>query len=90
MDEKLIDYTRVVALMAQQDVLESQTAVHFCKSVLPQLLVELEVMRRVAQNANAFLGSLAPQPQDAADKPEPAAKPQRAKAKRRKAKGVRK
>jgi hypothetical protein len=90
MDEKLIDYTRVVALMAQQDVLEAQTAVHFCKAVLPQLLVELEVMRRVAQNANAFLGSIAPQPQEATPEQEPAAKPKQAKPKRRKAKGGRK
>jgi hypothetical protein len=90
MDEKLIDYTRVVALMAQQDVLEEKTAVQFCKAVLPQLLAELEVMSRVAQSAHSFLASISPAP-----KPEPVAvaPPQpakKARPKRRKSKGVRK
>jgi hypothetical protein len=90
MDEKLIDYTRVVALMAQQDVLEEKTAVQFCKAVLPQLLAELEVMSRVAQSAHSFLASLhsEPKPEQAAAKPSRPAKKDRPK--RRKAKGVRK
>lgn len=90
MDEKLIDYTRVVALMAQQDLLEEKAAVQFCKAILPQLLAELEVMSRVAQSAHSFLASLpAPtQPEPPATKPSQPAK--KAKPKRRKAKGVRK
>jgi hypothetical protein len=48
MNQKLLDYSRVISVMAQQDVLGSDVADHFCKAVLPQLLAELDVMARLA------------------------------------------
>jgi hypothetical protein len=48
MDQKLIDYSRVVAVMAQQDALEGEMSLHFCKAILPHLLAEMDVLTRLA------------------------------------------
>lgn len=85
MDDKILDYCRVVALMAQQDVLEEKTAIHFCGSLLPQLITELEIMRRVVQQS--FPVPAPAQPEEAQPEPEAPAKPKRKVARRRKVKG---
>lgn len=48
MQQRFIDYSRVVSVMAQQNVLHPDMAVAFCGNVLPQLIAELEVLQRLA------------------------------------------
>lgn len=47
MNQKLLDYSRLVSVMAQQDVLGEGAAMQFCQQVLPQLLAALDVMLRL-------------------------------------------
>ena len=48
MQQRFIDYSRVVSVMAQQNVLHPDMAVEFCGNILPQLIAELEVLQRLA------------------------------------------
>lgn len=48
MEQRYLDYARVVAVMAQQRVLLPDMAMAFCANVLPQILAEMEVLHRLA------------------------------------------
>jgi hypothetical protein len=48
MQQRYIDYSRVVAVMAQQDVLPDDVAQQYCKEALPRLIAELDVLSRLA------------------------------------------
>ena len=50
MDTRYLDYSRVISVMAQQGVLSPEVGQQFCEVVLPQLVAELEVMLRVAED----------------------------------------
>jgi len=50
MQQKYIDYSRVVAVMAQQDVLPDDVAQQFCREALPRLIAELDVMSRLVDD----------------------------------------
>lgn len=88
MEEKLVDYARIVALMAQEGVLEETTAVNFCKLVVPQLIAELEIMRRVAQAAFPVPAPAQPEPATQ-EKDSTPAKPRRKATKKVRKKGGR-
>lgn len=48
MQQRYIDYSRVVAVMAQQDVLPDDVAQQYCREALPRLIAELDVLSRLA------------------------------------------
>ena len=50
MQQKYIDYSRVVAVMAQQDVLPDDVAQQYCREALPRLIAELDVMSRLVDD----------------------------------------
>jgi len=56
-EDKLVSYARIIALMAQEGVLEPDAAMTFCRAIVPQLLAELEIMRGVVARAWAQLSS---------------------------------
>jgi hypothetical protein len=62
MNEKLIAYSRLVAIAASQRQLDAETAMMFCSDVVPQLLAELEVLTRVNAKFESVL-QLTPQPE---------------------------
>jgi hypothetical protein len=47
MDDKALHYSRVISVMAQQDALEPDAAITFCRVFLPQMLAELDVLNRM-------------------------------------------
>jgi hypothetical protein len=95
MDGKLIDYSRIAYLMAQQDLLGPEEAIAFVKEVVPRLVAELEIMQGVVENVWSGLAAGAPPSPEApvADLVQPPARASSrkpAKARRRRSKGVRK
>lgn len=68
MNEKLIGYSRLVAIAASQNQLGAETALVFCRDAVPQLLAELEVLSRVNERFEAALGLALPEAEPA--KPE--------------------
>jgi hypothetical protein len=68
MNEKLIAYSRLVAIAASQRQLDAETAMMFCSDVVPQLLAELEVLTRVNAKFESVL-QLTPQPEPQPEKP---------------------
>jgi hypothetical protein len=83
MDQKLIDYSRVVAVMGQQDVLSHEMAQHFCQAILPHLLSELDVLTRLADAKFASVLDVpvqpAPEPVEKDTKKRPAKQAKKAK-----------
>lgn len=71
-----IDIAHRVAATARAGSLKPETAVQFCQVILPDLLVELEIAKRVDERLSA---QFAPVPQPAPETP--AASPKRAKKK---------
>lgn len=51
--DRFLDIAQRVSASAQQDTLSPDIAVQFCKWVLPALLVELEVAKRVSDRLDA-------------------------------------
>lgn len=62
MNEKLIAYSRLVAIAAAQNRLDAESALTFCAQAVPQLLAELEVLSRVNAKFETVL-QLSPQPE---------------------------
>jgi hypothetical protein len=98
MNEKLLAYSRLVAIAAAQNRLDAEAALTFCAQAVPQLLAELEVLSRVNAKFETVL-QLTPQPEakpceaticsDRWKKPEPAAavkKPRKPRKKKARAK----
>jgi len=85
--ENIVDYARIVSLMANSDLLDESTANQFCRDVLPRLLAELEVMSRVSQGQRLFTDALATKQSDAQPEPE---KPKKSRPRRSRSKGGRK
>lgn len=86
-----------VSAAAHVDGLDPEAAVKFCKHVLPRLLVELEVARRVDERLAAAFPATPPQPSCEAticssrwkkpEQPEKAQKAKKARGRKRKTKG---
>jgi hypothetical protein len=71
--ERYISLAQGVAAHAQDGTLNEDTAIRFCRVILPSLLVELDLARRVdARLAQMFPAPQPPEPQP----PEPEAHPQ--------------
>lgn len=51
--ERFLDIAQRVSANAQEDTLSPDIAVQFCKWVLPALLVELEVAKRVSERLDS-------------------------------------
>jgi hypothetical protein len=47
--EKLIAYSRLVAIAAAQSQLDADHALTFCRDAVPKLLAEMEVLSRVSE-----------------------------------------
>lgn len=83
--DRVIECAYAACVGAQEGRLEPDTAVEFCRVVLPRLLAELEIVKRV----EAALADRFPGPQEEAPaKPQPK-KPSRRPSKARKAKARR-
>lgn len=67
MNQRFLDYSRVIAVMAQQEALDADVAVQFCKSILPQLMAELEVLQHLADTklSSVFTAPATVEPQPA-------------------------
>lgn len=74
--QRYIDIAHRVAATARAGSLKPETAVQFCQVILPDLLVELEIAKRVDERLSA---QFAPVPQPAPETP--AKPPKRAKKK---------
>lgn len=76
MDPRYLDYSRVVSVLAQQEVLANDVAQTFCRSALPLLIAEMEVLQRLVDTK--FSGVF-PEPPvvEAEPVPQPASKPRK-------------
>jgi len=89
MQQKYIDYSRVVAVMAQQDVLPDDVAQQYCREALPRLIAELDVLSRMADTKFASVMAVpverqpAPVEQDMSPKTKPAKKRRKPPARKR-------
>lgn len=70
MQQRYIDYSRVVAVMAQQDVLPDDVAQQFCKEALPRLIAELDVLSRMADAKFASVLTVPVEPPAVAAEPD--------------------
>lgn len=61
MNEKLIAYSRLVAIAASQQQLSDEVAQTFCRDAVPQLLAEIEVLTRVNAKFDALLAPPKPE-----------------------------
>lgn len=61
--QKLIDYALAVSSLSQAGTLSGEGALQFCQLILPHLLAELEVSRRVDERLASMFPEPAPQPQ---------------------------
>lgn len=76
MEAKVLDYARMVSLMASQGILRHADATEFCSTVLPAMLTELEILEGVSNRLTQMIASaIAPQ---VAEEPaeQPPVKPQ--------------
>lgn len=83
MDKELLDYARMISLMARQGILRPDAATDFCQRVLPDLTYELEVLEGVAQRLSQMMAAAISGPEPEPE-PEPAPKAKRSRSRRRK------
>lgn len=62
MNEKLLDYARLIAMAAAQQKLPADMAMLFCRDGVPLLLAELEVLTRVNDRFEAAIADHAAAP----------------------------
>lgn len=84
MDPKYIEYSRVVAVMAQQGVLSTDVAQRFCAEAVPQLVAEIEVLQRLTEHLWSEAIAAPPEPVTPPDTNKKPAKKARRKTKRAK------
>lgn len=81
--ERLLTVASQVAVAASTGELEPDTALEFCRVLLPRLMTELEIARRVeARLAERFPGPVVPAPKT--ETPKPTRKARKKAARRRK------
>lgn len=86
MDEKLLEYSRLISTASQQEQLGADHALAFCQKVLPQLLAEIEILSRVQARMDAVFETVLSAPAEIVAPPKADRRKRRPAAKARKKK----